>query len=149
MVLGEVRCAGLRLLPLAASVCVAASLVTLLARPAEARHVFRRFHYARPVRAVSGGQTPAEVEAGKYSAIVVDANTGREIWGVNENALRHPASLTKVMTLYLLFEQLDAGALTMASRIPFSEHAAAQDPSKLGVPPGESISVDEAIKAVV
>ena len=37
----------------------------------------------------------------KYSAIVVDANTGREIWGVNENALRHPASITKVMTLYL------------------------------------------------
>ncbi len=91
----------------------------------------------------------AEVDPAKYSAIVVDANTGREIWGVNENALRHPASLTKVMTLYLLFEQLQKGKMTLASRIPISEHAAAQEPSKLGVPAGESISVEEAIKAVV
>ena len=81
--------------------------------------------------------------------MVVDANTGRELWGVNENALRHPASITKVMTLYLLFEQLDKGAMTLSSRITISEHAAGQEPSKLGVPAGESISVEEAIKAIV
>jgi D-alanyl-D-alanine carboxypeptidase len=130
--------------PLAASACVAASVVTLCAHPAEAR---RYHHPARVARAASG--TPAEVDPSKYSAIVVDANTGREIWGVNENALRHPASLTKVMTLYLLFEKLERGELTLSSRIPVSEHAAAQEPSKLGVQPGDSVSVDEAIKAVV
>ena len=53
------------------------------------------------------------------------------------------------MTLYLLFEQLDKGALTLQSRIPISEHAAAQEPSKLGLEPGETISVEDAIKAIV
>jgi D-alanyl-D-alanine carboxypeptidase len=117
------------------------------------RHHHYRHHYvvrrvARMERAVSYS-VPPEVQPSKYSAIVVDAHTGRELWGVNENALRHPASLTKVMTLYLLFEQLQKGSLTMASRIPVSEHAAAQEPSKLGVPPGGSVSVEEAIKAIV
>ena len=81
--------------------------------------------------------------------MVVDENSGREIYGVNENALRHPASITKVMTLYLLFEQLDKGAMTLETRIPISEHAAAQEPSKLGIAAGDSLSVEEAIKAVV
>ena len=67
----------------------------------------------------------------------------------NENGLRHPASITKVMTLYLLFEQLDKGALTLQSQIPISEHAAAQEPSKLGISAGDSLSVEEAIKAIV
>ncbi len=53
------------------------------------------------------------------------------------------------MTLYLLFEQLEKGAMTLQTRIPISEHAAAQEPSKLGVQPGSTISVDDAIKAVV
>ncbi len=53
------------------------------------------------------------------------------------------------MTLYLLFEQLDSGAMTLRTQIPISEHAAAQEPSKLGLLPGDSISVDDAIKAVV
>ncbi len=75
-----------------------------------------------------------------FSAIVVDENTGREIYGVNENGLRHPASITKVMTLYLLFEQLDKGNMTLQTRIPISEHAAAQEPSKLGVGPGETLA---------
>ncbi len=53
------------------------------------------------------------------------------------------------MTLYLLFEQLDSGAMTLRTQIPISEHAAAQEPSKLGLLPGDTISVDDAIKAVV
>lgn len=89
------------------------------------------------------------VEPRKFSAIVIDEKTGREIWGVNENALRHPASLTKVMTLYMLFEALEHGKLTMSSRIPISAHAVAQDPSKLGLKVGQSLSVEDAIKAVV
>jgi len=112
-------------------------------------HHFGRHYRVRHAERPISSSAPAEVEPGKYSAIVVDANTGRELWGVNENALRHPASLTKVMTLYLLFEQLQKGNLTMASRIPISEHAAAQEPSKLGAPAGATISVEDAIKAVV
>ncbi len=102
-------------------------------------HYGRRAHYA--VAAIP--RSPA------FSAIVVDANSGRTLYAVDENGLRHPASLTKVMTLYLLFEQLDKGAMTLQTRIPISEHAAAQEPTKLGIPPGGTISVDDAIKAIV
>ena len=81
--------------------------------------------------------------------MVVDANSGRTLYAVAEDGLRHPASITKVMTLYLLFEELDRGAITLQTRIPISERAAAQEPSKLGLEPGATISVDDAIKAVV
>jgi D-alanyl-D-alanine carboxypeptidase len=84
-----------------------------------------------------------------FSATVVDANTGRTLYAVADNELRHPASITKVMTLYLLFEQLEKGRLTPESPIVMSEHAASQAPSKLGLAPGESLTVDEAIKAIV
>ncbi|WP_244544128.1 MULTISPECIES: serine hydrolase [unclassified Beijerinckia] len=84
-----------------------------------------------------------------YAAIVVDANSGRILHAVNENALRHPASLTKVMTLYMLFEQLERGKLRLDSEIPISSYAAAKPPTKLGLRPGQSITVDNAIKAVV
>ena len=117
---------------------------------ARATHYGRFAHYARRASpryvsvaagAVSG--SPA------FSAIVVDANSGRTLYSADENGLRHPASITKVMTLYLLFEQLDSGAMTLRTQIPISEHAASQEPSKLGLAPGDSISVDDAIKAVV
>jgi D-alanyl-D-alanine carboxypeptidase len=84
-----------------------------------------------------------------FSALVVDANSGRTLYSADENGLRHPASITKVMTLYLLFEKLDSGAMTLQTPIPISQHAAGQEPSKLGLLPGDSISVDDAIKAVV
>ena len=134
------------LAPFAASVCLAAAVSALVAPSAQARGR----HHWRPARVahVASG-APAEVDAAKFSSIVVDANTGRELYGVNENALRHPASVTKVMTLYLLFEQLERGNLTLSSRIPVSEHAAGQEPSKLGVPAGETISVEDALKSIV
>ena len=84
-----------------------------------------------------------------FSAVVVDANSGRELYGINENALRHPASITKVMTLYLLFEQFEKGAMNLQTPIPISEHAAAQEPSKLGIAAGDSLTAEEAIKAIV
>ena len=147
--MGELRLGLSRLAPFVAGFCVAASVVALGASPANARA--RRHHHYSPAPQANRqtASTPAEVDAAKFSAIVVDANTGQEIWGVNENALRHPASLTKVMTLYMLFEQLQNGSMTMSTRIPVSEHAAAQEPSKLGVPAGETISVEDAIKAIV
>src|SRR6202012_2187176 len=84
-----------------------------------------------------------------FSALVVDANSGRTLYSADENGLRHPASITKVMTLYLLFEELDSGAMTFRTQIPIPAPAAAQDPSKLGLAPGDTISVEDAIKAVV
>lgn len=80
---------------------------------------------------------------------MIDGNTGRELYGHNENAIRYPASITKVMTLYLLFEQLQKGRITLESRIPVSAHAAAQAPTKLNLRPGQTISVDDAIKGIV
>jgi D-alanyl-D-alanine carboxypeptidase len=144
-----------RFVCLAAGLCVAASALATSATPAQARGQWRHYHrvahaYVAHHRGWAVARRPAPAEADPaFSAIVVDANTGREIYGVSENGLRHPASITKVMTLYLLFEQLDKGALTLQSRIPISEHAAAQEPSKLGISAGDSLSVDEAIKAVV
>ena len=143
-----------RFFNLAAGVCVAASALAASGAPAEARgwrHYHRVAHaYFAHHRGYAVARRPAAVDGdAAFSAIVVDANSGREIYGVNENGLRHPASITKVMTLYLLFEQLDKGALTLQSQIPISEHAAAQAPSKLGISAGDSLSVDEAIKAIV
>jgi D-alanyl-D-alanine carboxypeptidase len=117
---------------------------------ARATHYGRSAHYARrasPRNApVAEGAVPSSPA---FSALVVDANSGRTLYSADENGLRHPASITKVMTLYLLFEQLDSGAMTLRTQIPISEHAASQEPSKLGLAPGDSISVDDAIKAVV
>src|SRR5271156_813348 len=138
---GDARIGLSRLAPLAAGVCLAACALTFYSGEAQARRHHARWRSSH-APAASG---PAEVDGSKFSAMVIDANTGREIWGVNENALRHPASITKVMTLYLLFEQLDKGALTLSSRVPISEHAAAQEPSKLGISAGDSLSVDDAI----
>ena len=84
-----------------------------------------------------------------YASIVVDANSGAVMQSSNADAQRHPASLTKVMTLYLLFERLHAGKIKLDSQMTVSEHAAAQAPSKLGLKPGETIDVGTAIRAIV
>lgn len=81
--------------------------------------------------------------------MVVDANSGRTLYANHENDLRHPASITKVMTLYLLFEKLDAGAMSLDQRIGVSSHAASMAPTKLGLRPGSTIAVEDAIKAIV
>ncbi len=64
---------------------------------------------------------------------MVDANSGNVLHSSNPDARRHPASLTKIMTLYLLFEQLEAGKLKLDSQLKVSEHAASQSPTKLGL----------------
>lgn len=84
-----------------------------------------------------------------YAAMVVDANTGRVLHANQEHALRHPASVTKVMTLYMLFEQMEKGRFTLDDEIEMSSHAASMAPSKLGLRPGATISVENAIKAIV
>lgn len=82
----------------------------------------------------------------KYAAIVVDADTQEVLYARNPDAARHPASITKVMTLMLAFEELDAGRLDLDDRVYFSEHAASQPPSKLGVGRGGWITVEQAIR---
>jgi D-alanyl-D-alanine carboxypeptidase len=107
------------------------------------------YHYVRRRWASRAPAYRAAAYGPPYSAMVVDANTGRTLYAVAEDDLRHPASITKVMTLYLLFEQLDRGRLTLETPIAMSEHAASQAPSKLGLEPGESLSAEAAIKAIV
>src|SRR5215212_8154887 len=84
----------------------------------------------------------------KYAAIVVDARTGEVLYGKRADSPRYPASITKVMTLYLTYEALASGRLSLEDRVVFSPHAAAQAPTKLGVRPGDSISVSEAIQGM-
>jgi len=83
------------------------------------------------------------------ASIVVDGNSGAVLEQSNPDAPRHPASLTKVMTLYLLFGQLEAGKITLDTRLYVSEHAAEQAPTKLGLEPGQTITVEDAIKGIV
>lgn len=96
---------------------------------------------------------PAHVRPGSFtppfSVYAVDGNSGRVLYGRDENELRHPASITKVMTLYLLFEQIEKGHLSLDTRIEVSEHAAAQAPTKLGLRPGSTIRIEDAIKSIV
>jgi D-alanyl-D-alanine carboxypeptidase len=84
-----------------------------------------------------------------YASIVVDANSGAVMQATNADSPRHPASLTKIMTLYLLFERLEQGKIKLTTDLPVSAHAAMQAPSKLGLKPGETIRVETAIRAIV
>ena len=83
------------------------------------------------------------------ASIVVDGYSGAVLQTSNPDAPRHPASLTKIMTLYLLFERLETGKLKLDSQLKVSEHASEQAPTKLGLRPGETIAVEDAIKAIV
>ncbi len=91
----------------------------------------------------------ATAAASKYAAVVIDANTGKTLFSANADAPRYPASLTKMMTLYLIFEGLSSGKITKNSRIPFSARAASMPPTKLGVRAGGSITVETAIYSLV
>jgi D-alanyl-D-alanine carboxypeptidase len=84
-----------------------------------------------------------------FSSIIVDGNSGATLSANNPDASRHPASLTKIMTLYLLFERLDAGAIKLDSEMSVSERASEQAPTKLGLRPGQTIRVEDAIKGLV
>ncbi|RWA61511.1 MAG: D-alanyl-D-alanine carboxypeptidase [Mesorhizobium sp.] len=85
----------------------------------------------------------------RYAAIVVDARSGKQLFEVNSTAQRYPASLTKMMTLYLLFEALESGRVSKETQIPVSDNAARQPPTKLRFRRGETIDVDSAIRAIV
>lgn len=85
----------------------------------------------------------------RTASIIVDAGTGAVLHQANADEARYPASLTKIMTLYLVFDALDQGALRLDQRIKTSALAARQQPSKLGLAVGESIRVEDAILGLV
>jgi len=114
-----------------ALVAVVAATSAFAASPADAR------------KRKGGGYSPP------YASIVLDANSGRVLQATNADAPRFPASVTKVMTLYMLFEQLERGKLSLDTALPVSAFAARQAPSKIGFDPGETIEVEDAIKALV
>jgi D-alanyl-D-alanine carboxypeptidase len=113
-------------------VLVAVLVSALLALPAEAKRKRKRSFYAPP-----------------QASMVVDGYSGKVIHQSNPDEPRYPASITKVMTLYLLFEQMKAGKLKLNSELKVSAFAAAQSPSKLGLQPGSTITVRDAIYALV
>ena len=118
------------------TVAIVGILVASLAwaSPAEAK---------RKIVRKGGGYNPPT------AAMVVDVKTGKVLFSENPDAHRHPASITKVMTLYMLFEQLEKGRYTLSSPLTVSAWASRQAPSKLGLQPGETIEVEDAIKALV
>ena len=83
------------------------------------------------------------------SAIVVDMNSGSILYSQSADLPRYPASLTKMMTLYVLFGYLRAGKVTPTSELVVTPHAASQAPTKLGLKPGATISTTDAVKALV
>jgi D-alanyl-D-alanine carboxypeptidase len=93
--------------------------------------------------------TASGASAAKYAGVVIDAKTGKVLYSENADSLRYPASLTKMMTLYLTFEALESGRISLGSKVPVSKNAAKEPPSKLGVGAGRSVTVEQAILALV
>ena len=85
----------------------------------------------------------------EYAGIVLDAKTGQVLYSHKADERRYPASVTKVMTLYVIFEELEAGRLTLRSDFQISKHATNAPPTKLGLRAGNTIKVEDAIKALV
>lgn len=92
--------------------------------------------------------SPYEVPSERYAAILMDANSGRVLHAVKADAIRYPASLTKMMTMYLTFEAMQQGRISKSTQIPVSAAASRQSPSKLYLKPGDTISVDSALQAL-
>jgi D-alanyl-D-alanine carboxypeptidase len=126
-----------------AAVTAALTFATDIAEARHYRHYYH--HHVRHQREESSEDSFSPA----FSQIIVDANSGVTLSSSNPDASRHPASLTKIMTLYLLFERLDAGKIKLDSEMPVSKHASEQDPTKLGLMPGQTIRVEDAIKGLV
>ncbi len=121
----------------------ASAAVVFTTDTADARRYRHRHHAQRHHHEARESYSPA------FSSIIVDGNSGATLSSNSPDASRHPASLTKIMTLYLLFERLDFGKLKLDSEMDVSEHASEQAPTKLGLRPGQTIRVEDAIKGLV
>lgn len=129
----------LRFCILGLATVTAAVLFTNDTADARKRHHHRSRHQVR----VSSSYAPP------FSSIIVDGNSGNVLQANSPDGPRHPASLTKIMTLYLLFERLESGKMTLDTEMDVSQHASEQAPTKLGLRPGQSIRVEDAIKGLV
>ena len=101
------------------------------------------------VALVALGYTPGTAYADKYASIVINADTDEVLHARHADAERYPASLTKIMTLYMLFDALKSGEVSLNEKLPVSKFATWQAPSKLGLRVGETITVKDAINALV
>jgi len=117
--------------------------VTFTSNSAEARRYRHHRHYAHHQSEDHESYSP------QFSSIIVDGNSGATLSANGPDGSRHPASLTKIMTLYLLFERLEAGKMKLDTEMEVSEHASEQAPTKLGLRPGQTIRVEDAIKGLV
>lgn len=123
------------------------------------RQASRKFRFFRPqaiaaffISTIILAAAPlqaAQAAPSKYAAIVMDARTGKVLHAENADSRRYPASLTKMMTLYLVFEALSKGKIKKSTPVVFSAQAATQPPTKIGVKAGQSITVEQAIYALV
>lgn len=120
----------------ASTLCATMGVTPALAK----KHAVRRHGRV----AVVGRSDP-----GKDAALIVDGISGKVLYARNANEIRHPASLTKMMTLYLLFDALKNGQVAMDTTLTFSAHAASQHPTNMHVAPGERMDVETAINALV
>ncbi|WP_413870594.1 serine hydrolase [Albidovulum sp.] len=90
---------------------------------------------------------PLAVLAAPYADYVIDVRTGEVLHEENANTRLHPASLTKMMTLYIAFEAIERGEISLDSKVTISRHAASMPPSKLGLKPGQTIALRYLIRA--
>src|SRR5689334_720366 len=116
-----------------------------IAEPAEARKKRGGKHHHRH-RVVYIDPTPRR---DRDAAIVIDASNGNVLYERYADEQRFPASLTKMMTLYMLFEALQKGQVSLSTTMTASAYASDQDPTKLGLDAGDALSVEDAIKAIV
>jgi D-alanyl-D-alanine carboxypeptidase len=129
----------------------AASALAVAGEPAEARrhHYVHARHAVRVAHRVSHHSVRENDYSPPRASIVIDANSGKVLQETSADSLRHPASLTKIMTLYLLFERLESGKIKLSTEMPVSEHAADQAPTKLGLRSGQHIVVEDAIRGII
>ena len=102
--------------------------------------------WAMPAEATTKKAQPAPT---RYAAIIIDDTTGRVLHQVNADDRRYPASLTKMMTIYMAFEAIEKKRLGFDTKLKISQHAANQAPSRIGLAPGDSFTVRQAILALV
>lgn len=149
------RIAAARLLPLLLAMVLA---VPLLAPPFDAeaqsssaaRLTGKPYAKRPPPRYVAPAPVAANPNVvGRDAMLLIDAESGRELEAHAADELRHPASLTKIMTLYLTFAALDAGQLRLSDRVPVSARAGAVQPSKMGAPAGGTLLVRDAIMGLI
>jgi D-alanyl-D-alanine carboxypeptidase (penicillin-binding protein 5/6) len=126
----------------AVRVLAALAVLAAMAPPNLAMAHVRHHHHARSLIDTLVGGEP------KGTAVVMDARTGEILYAERADSPRYPASVTKVMTMYLAFEALAAGRLHLSDTLVVSPLAAAQPPTKLGLRAGESITVEDALNAM-